>query len=46
MTPQAIITGKVLDADGDPVSGGMVQVLAPTWMRGKLRYNPRGGGHE
>ncbi len=44
MTPQAIITGKVLDADGDPVSGGMVQVLAPTWMRGKLRYNPRGGG--
>jgi len=44
MSPQAIITGKVLDGNGDPVSGGMVQVLAPMWMRGKLRYNPRGGG--
>lgn len=44
MTPQAVITGKVLDGDGDPVSGGMVQVLTPMWTRGKLRYNPRGGG--
>ncbi|MFL6450748.1 MAG: carboxypeptidase regulatory-like domain-containing protein [Bryobacteraceae bacterium] len=42
MTPQAVITGKVIDPDGDPVSGGMVQVLAPMWMRGKLRYSPRG----
>jgi hypothetical protein len=41
MTPQAVITGKVIDADGDPVSGGMVQVLVPMWMRGKLRYSAR-----
>jgi len=43
MTPQAVITGKVVDADGDPVPGGMVQVLVPMWNRGKLRYSPRGG---
>jgi hypothetical protein len=42
--PQAVIAGKVVDADGDPVSGGVVQVLTPTWTRGKLRYYPRGGG--
>lgn len=40
MTPQAGIVGKVLDEDGDPVSGGMVQALAPIWTRGKLRYRP------
>lgn len=43
LTPQAVITGKVVDGDGDPVSGGMVQVLVGTWMRGKLHYTPRGG---
>ena len=42
--PQAVITGKVTDMDGDPVAGGMVQVIRQTWMRGKLRYMPRGGG--
>src|ERR1700742_3204174 len=26
LTPQAVITGKVIDADGDPISGGSVQV--------------------
>jgi protocatechuate 3,4-dioxygenase beta subunit len=44
MTPQSVINGKVLDADGDPVPGGIVQALAPMWMRGKLRYTPRGSG--
>src|SRR4051794_13629205 len=42
--PQAVITGKVTDGDGDPVTGGMVQVVRQTWMRGKLRYMPQGGG--
>lgn len=44
LTPQSVITGKVMDADGDPVSGGMVQALAHMWMRGKLRYSTRGNG--
>ena len=42
--PQAVITGKVVDSDGDPVTGGMVQAVRQTWMRGKLRYMPHGVG--
>jgi hypothetical protein len=42
--PQAVITGKVVDSDGDPVTGGNIQVVRQTWMRGKLRYMPHGGG--
>ena len=42
--PQAVITGKVVDGDGDPVTSGMVQVIRQNWMRGKLRYMPQGGG--
>jgi Carboxypeptidase regulatory-like domain len=44
LSPQALVSGKVVDSDGDPVEGGMVQALAQTWMRGKQRYMPRGGG--
>jgi hypothetical protein len=43
LNPQAVISGKVVDEDGDPVDNAMIQVLAQTWMRGKLRYLPRGG---
>ena len=41
LTPQAVMTGKVVDADGDPVNGASVQVLAQQWFRGKIRYMPR-----
>ena len=44
LTPQAVLTGKVTDEDGDPVSGGNVQLVWQTWQRGKLRYMPRNGG--
>jgi hypothetical protein len=43
LIPQAVISGKVVDDDGDPVGNAMVQVLAQMWQRGKLRYMPRGG---
>jgi len=40
--PQAVISGKVVDEDGDPVGGAMVQAYVQSWQRGKLRYMPRG----
>ncbi len=42
LNPQAVIAGKVVDEDGDPIPGVMVQVLGQMWQRGKLRYFPRG----
>jgi hypothetical protein len=45
LTPQAVISGKVLDQDGDPVNGAMVQVVVTTWQRGKMRYMPRNGSN-
>lgn len=44
LNPQAVVTGKVTDEDGDPITGGMIQVIRQTWMRGKLRYMPMNGG--
>ncbi|HEY1214664.1 MAG TPA: carboxypeptidase regulatory-like domain-containing protein, partial [Bryobacteraceae bacterium] len=44
LSPQSVVSGKVVDADGDPVDGGAVQALAQSWWRGKQRYMPRGGG--
>lgn len=45
LRPQAVITGKVVDEDGDPVAGVIVQVLGEMWQRGKLRYLPRGAAN-
>lgn len=38
LTPQSVITGKVVDQDGDPVNGVMVQIVAQTWDGGKLHH--------
>ena len=43
LNPQAVITGKVVDEDGDPVSEAVVQVLTRGWQQGKARIYPRGG---
>ena len=42
LIPQAIVSGKVIDEDGDPVQGAFVQVLHGTWQHGKLQYLPQG----
>ncbi len=42
LNPQAVIAGKVVDEDGDPMTGAMVQVLGQMWQRGKIRLLPRG----
>lgn len=43
LTPQAVISGKVVDEDGDPVGNGNVQVVRQTWQYGKLTYTMAGG---
>lgn len=40
--PQAVISGRVVDDDGDPVQS-MVQIFAVTWKHGKQHLEPRGG---
>ena len=45
LTPQGVITGKVLDQDGDPVAGAMVQLVVEMWQRGKLRHIMQNGAN-
>jgi hypothetical protein len=40
--PQCVISGRVVDEDGDPVQA-MVQVFVVAWKHGKQRLEPRGG---
>jgi 5-hydroxyisourate hydrolase-like protein (transthyretin family) len=43
LTPQAVITGRVLDEDGDPLSRVTIQVLRRRFMAGKQQLMPTGG---
>jgi protocatechuate 3,4-dioxygenase beta subunit len=40
LTPQAVITGKVLDEDGDPVAQANVQAMMQRYNRGKKQLVP------
>jgi hypothetical protein len=42
MTPQAVITGRLLDEDGDPVANARVQAYVWTFVQG--RRQPTAGG--
>jgi hypothetical protein len=42
LIPQGVITGKVLDDDGDPMGQASVHLLSRNWIRGKERYLPAG----
>ena len=42
LLPQAVITGRVVDEDGDPLSGIQVQGMRQSWFRGKSRVMPAG----
>ena len=44
LSPQGVITGRVLDGDGDPVQGVQVQVMRMYRMRGQRGLSPTGGG--
>lgn len=41
LTPQAVVAGKLVDEDGDPATADGIQLLAQTWMDGKLTYQIR-----
>jgi protocatechuate 3,4-dioxygenase beta subunit len=43
LTPQAVITGRVLDEDGDPLSRASVQFLMRRYVSGKQQLAPSGG---
>ncbi len=42
LIPQGVISGKVLDDDGDPMGQVSVRLLSRSWTRGKERYFPMG----
>ncbi len=42
LSPQGVITGRVVDSDGDPVQGTQVQVMRMSRMRGQRRLSPSG----
>ncbi len=42
MTPQSVITGHVVDQDGDPVGNVMVMALRQVWNNGRAQYFPMG----
>ncbi len=37
MMPQSVITGKLLDVEGDPIERGQVQLLKRSWADSKVR---------
>lgn len=41
LTPHSIITGKVVDEDGDPMYGASVSVLEERYFRGRRTLSPR-----
>lgn len=43
LTPQSVITGKILDEDGEPITGAAVTVLRRSWSGGRRRLVPVGG---
>jgi hypothetical protein len=43
LTPQTVITGRVLDEDGDPVAGAAVSVMRYSYARGRRQLVPAGG---
>ena len=40
LIPQSIVSGKVVDDDGEPVQGARVQAMSERWMNGKLQWMP------
>lgn len=44
LTPQAVISGRVVDEDGDPWIHAQVNLFRSGWTNGKRRLQPAGGG--
>lgn len=44
LAPQAVISGKLVDEDGDPTTADGIEVLHQTWVDGKLTYHMQSVG--
>ncbi|MFN0106632.1 MAG: carboxypeptidase regulatory-like domain-containing protein [Bryobacteraceae bacterium] len=44
LTPQAVVKGRVLDDEGEPLAHVQIQVLTRRFFRGKQQMMPMGGG--
>ena len=42
MTPQGVVSGKVIDDEGDPLVGAAVQLLKPVYIDGRRQLAPTG----
>jgi protocatechuate 3,4-dioxygenase beta subunit len=42
MSPQAVVTGRVLDSDNDPIEGIAVGLLHQTWREGRIHFDQVG----
>lgn len=42
MSPQAVVTGHVIDSDGDPLEGIVVSLIHQTWRDGKPHFDAMG----
>ncbi|MBV8569814.1 MAG: carboxypeptidase regulatory-like domain-containing protein [Acidobacteriaceae bacterium] len=45
LTPEAILAGRVVDEDGDPVVGVRLMLMARSWNNGKSQYGERFVGY-
>ena len=45
LVPQAVLSGKVVDEDGDPLTGLQIQVFRYTYNRGSRQLQPFGGNN-
>lgn len=43
MTPQGIVSGRIVDEDGEPMEGVNVSLVAPTYFQGQRRFTMQGG---
>jgi hypothetical protein len=44
LTPQAVITGRVVDEEGEPLARVQIQVMRQRYFRGRRQLMPQGGG--
>ena len=44
LQPHAVLSGRILDEDGEPMANVQVQVLTPRYMQGKKQLMPLGSG--
>ncbi len=45
LVPHGVITGRVLDEDGDPVANASLQVMRSMYIRGKKQWAPMNGSN-